>query len=111
MRASGPVIASAVTITRGSDRGFPGAAVVRSGRGLPASGAEAGTDADRRKRKAPASGRVTTIWTAADWAAYGKVMNGLMADPELNELMATSMGPDGPTLGFETYVSQTIPDL
>ena len=59
----------------------------------------------------PASGRVSTIWTAADWAAYGKVMNGLMADPELNELMATSMGPDGPTLGFETYVSQTIPDL
>jgi hypothetical protein len=34
-----------------------------------------------------------------------------MADPEVTALMTDSMGPDGPAVGFDTYVNQTVPDL
>jgi hypothetical protein len=50
----------------------------------------------------PASGRVSTLWTTPDWESFGKVFNALMAD---------SMGPDGPSVSFDTYVNQAIPDL
>jgi hypothetical protein len=59
----------------------------------------------------PASGSVSTLWTTTDWESFGKAFNALMADPELTALMTDSMGPDGPTVGFDTYVNQTIPDL
>ena len=56
----------------------------------------------------PATGTVTLLYTAADWASYGKLQDALMADPELQAIMAD---PNSPTAGWDTYVSQTIPDL
>ena len=54
-----------------------------------------------------ATGTVTSIWTAPDWARFGGVQNALMADPELQALMVTG----GQTASWSTYVSQTIPDM
>src|SRR4249919_2308559 len=56
----------------------------------------------------PATGTVTLLYTAADWGSYGKLQDALMADPELQALMTD---PNSPTAGWDTYVSQTIPDL
>jgi hypothetical protein len=56
----------------------------------------------------PATGTVTLLYTAADWASYGKLQDALMADPELQALMTD---PNSPTVGWDTYVSQTIPDI
>ena len=56
----------------------------------------------------PNTGTVTLLYTAADWASYGKLQDALMADPEIQALMAD---PNGPTAGWSTYVSQTIPDM
>jgi hypothetical protein len=58
-----------------------------------------------------ATGTVTTLWTASNWSVFGMVQNALMADPEVQALMAESTGPNGSTLGWSTYVSQTIPDM
>jgi hypothetical protein len=57
------------------------------------------------------SGNVGTLWTAPDWARFGEVFNAIMNDSEIQALMESSTGPDGPTLGWSTYVNQTIPDL
>jgi hypothetical protein len=54
-----------------------------------------------------ATGTVTSIWTAPDWARFGGVQNAVMADPEVQALMATG----GKTASWSTYVSQTIPDM
>ena len=56
----------------------------------------------------PATGTVTLLYTAADWASYGRLQDELMADPEMQALMAD---PNSPTAGWDTYLSQTIPDL
>jgi hypothetical protein len=54
-----------------------------------------------------ATGTVTSIWTAPDWARFGGVQNALMADPATQALMVTG----GQTASWSTYVSQTIPDM
>ena len=54
-----------------------------------------------------ATGTVTSLWTAPDWARFGGVQGALMADPETQALMATG----GQTASWSTYVSQTIPDM
>jgi len=56
----------------------------------------------------PATGTVTLLYTTADWASYGKLQDALMADPEIQALMAD---PNSPTAGWDTCVSQTIPDM
>ena len=56
----------------------------------------------------PATGTVSLLYTAADWTKYGQVQDALMADPEMQALMAD---PKSPTAGWDTYVMQTIPDL
>jgi hypothetical protein len=56
----------------------------------------------------PNTGTVTLLYTAADWASYGKLQDTLMADPELQALMTD---PNSPVAGWDTYLSQTIPDL
>jgi hypothetical protein len=55
-----------------------------------------------------ATGTLTLLYTAADWASYGKVQDAIMADPEMQAIMAD---PNSPTAGWSTYLSQTIPDL
>jgi len=59
----------------------------------------------------PATGTVSTLWTASDYDSYGKIFNAIMNDPEVQALIASSMGADGATVSFHTYVSQTIPDV
>ena len=56
----------------------------------------------------PATGTVTLIYTTADWAKFGQVQDAMMADPEMQALMAD---PNSPASGWDTYVMQTIPDL
>jgi hypothetical protein len=56
----------------------------------------------------PDTGRISLIYTTADWASYGKLQDALMADPEIQALMTD---PNSPTAGWDTYVMQTIPDL
>lgn len=56
----------------------------------------------------PNTGTVTLLYTAADWASFGKLQDSLMADPELQALMAD---PNSPVASWDTYLSQTIPDM
>jgi hypothetical protein len=51
---------------------------------------------------------VSVVATAADWASYGKLQDAIMADPEMQAIMADS---NSPVASWDTYVSQTIPDL
>ena len=55
-----------------------------------------------------ATGTVTVLSSSADWASYGKIQDAIMADPEMQALMADS---NGPVASWDTYVSQTIPDM
>jgi hypothetical protein len=55
-----------------------------------------------------ATGTVSLVYTAANWAKFGQVQDAMMADPEMQALMAD---PNGPSTGWSTYVMQTIPDL
>ena len=55
-----------------------------------------------------ATGTVTILSTSPDWTTYGKVQDAMMADPEMQALMAD---PNNPAAGWSTYVSQTIPDM
>jgi hypothetical protein len=55
-----------------------------------------------------ATGTLTLLYTTADWTLYGHLQDALMADPEMQALMAD---PNSPTSGWSTYVSQTIPDM
>lgn len=56
----------------------------------------------------PATGTLTILNTSEDWTSYGKAQDALMADPEMQALMGD---PNSPVAGWDTYVSQTIPDL
>jgi hypothetical protein len=56
----------------------------------------------------PTTGTVTLLYTAEDWTSYGKMQDSLMADPEMQALMAD---PNSATARWDTYLSQTIPDL
>ena len=55
-----------------------------------------------------ATGTVTVLSTSTDWTSYGKVQDAVMADPEMLALMAD---PNSPAARWDTYVSQTIPDM
>jgi hypothetical protein len=55
-----------------------------------------------------ATGTLTILNTSADWASYGKSLDALMADPDMQALMGD---PKSPVASWDTYVSQTIPDL
>jgi hypothetical protein len=56
----------------------------------------------------PATGTVTVLSTTADWKSYGKVQEAMMADPEMLALMGD---PTSPVAKWDTYLSQTIPDI
>jgi hypothetical protein len=55
-----------------------------------------------------ATGTLTLLSSSADWTSYGKLQDALMADPEMMALMAD---PNSPVASWDTYVSQTIPDM
>jgi hypothetical protein len=46
--------------------------------------------------------------TTAYWTSYGKSFDALMADPEMQALLAD---PNSPVASFDTYLMQTIPDM
>jgi hypothetical protein len=56
----------------------------------------------------PATGTLSVLSTSADWASYGKQQDAVMADPEMQALMAD---PNSPIAKWDTYVSQTLPDM
>jgi hypothetical protein len=56
----------------------------------------------------PNTGTISLLSTSADWTSYGKLQDALMADPELQAMMAD---PKSPVASWSTYVSQTIPDM
>ncbi|MBX7435504.1 hypothetical protein JDV09_25920 [Mycobacterium sp. Y57] len=55
-----------------------------------------------------ATGTMAVLSTCPDWTSYGKIQDAMMADPEMQALMAD---PDNPVASWDTYVSQTIPDI
>jgi hypothetical protein len=55
-----------------------------------------------------ATGTVTLLSSSADWTSYGKIQDAIMADPEMQALMAD---PNSPVASWDTYLSQTIPDM
>jgi hypothetical protein len=55
-----------------------------------------------------ATGTSTILNTSEDWTSYGKAQDALVGDPEMQALMGD---PNSPVAGWDTYVSQTIPDL
>jgi hypothetical protein len=55
-----------------------------------------------------ATGTVTVLSSSADWTSYGKLQDAMMSDPEMQALMAD---PNSPVASWDTYVSQTIPDI
>jgi multidrug efflux pump subunit AcrB len=55
-----------------------------------------------------ATGTVSMLASSADWTSYGKTQDALWADPEMQALVAD---PNSSVAGWDTYVSQTIPDL
>ena len=56
----------------------------------------------------PATGTIAVLSSTADWKSYGKVQEAMMADPEMQALMAD---PNSPIATWDTYVMQTIPDM
>ena len=53
----------------------------------------------------PETGTLSVISTCADWTSYGKCQEALMADPEMQALMADS---NSPVASWDTYVSMTL---
>jgi hypothetical protein len=51
---------------------------------------------------------VTALWNVAGGTVYGKIQDAMLADPEMQALMAD---PNSPIARWDTYVSQTIPDI
>jgi hypothetical protein len=54
-----------------------------------------------------ATNTIGILSTVEDWAKFGKVQQGLMGDPEMQAAMLEA----GQIANWETYVSQTIPDM
>jgi hypothetical protein len=54
------------------------------------------------------TGTVSILSSTADWTSYGKAQDAMMADPEMQALMAD---PNSPVASWDTYLSQTIPDM
>ena len=55
-----------------------------------------------------ATGTLSVLVTSADWTSYGKHVDALLADPEMQALMTD---PNSPVARWDTYVLQTIPDI
>jgi hypothetical protein len=55
-----------------------------------------------------ATGTLTLLSSSADWTSYGKLQDAIMGDPEMQALMAD---PNSPVARWDTYLSQTIPDM
>jgi hypothetical protein len=55
-----------------------------------------------------ATGTVILMSSCADWTAYGKFQDAIMADPEMQNLMAD---PNSPVATWDTYLSQTVQDI
>jgi sugar phosphate isomerase/epimerase len=54
-----------------------------------------------------ATNTIGLLSTAEDWARFGQIQQALMSDPEMQAAMLAA----GQIATWETYVSQTIPDL
>ena len=54
------------------------------------------------------TGTVSVLSSTADWTSFGKVQEAMMADPDMLALMAD---PNSPVASWDTYISQTIPDM
>jgi hypothetical protein len=54
------------------------------------------------------TGTLSIVSTAPDWTSYGKFLDSMMADPELQGL---ATDPKSPLASWDTYVLQTIPDM
>jgi hypothetical protein len=61
---------------------------------------------ERSRRNA--TGTLILLSSTADWTSYGKIQDAMLADPEMQALMAD---PNSPIARWDTYVSQTIPDI
>jgi sugar phosphate isomerase/epimerase len=55
----------------------------------------------------PATNTIGVLSTTEDWAKYGKAQQALLNDPKTQAFMAEA----GQIATWETYVSQTIPDM
>ena len=55
----------------------------------------------------PATNTIGVLSTAEDWTRYGQVQQAVMDDPETQALLIEA----GQIATWETYVSQTIPDM
>jgi sugar phosphate isomerase/epimerase len=55
----------------------------------------------------PATNTIGVLSNAADWARYGKVQQALLNDPKMQALLLEA----GQIATWESYVSQTIPDM
>jgi hypothetical protein len=56
----------------------------------------------------PTTGTVSVLSSSADWTSYGKLQDAMMADPEMQALMSDAKSP---VARWDTYISQTIPDI
>jgi hypothetical protein len=54
-----------------------------------------------------ATNTISILSTAEDWARYGQIQQAMMNDPKMQEVMLEA----GQIATWETYVSQTIPDV
>ena len=55
----------------------------------------------------PATNTIGVLSTTEDWARYGKVQKALLDDPKMQAVMLEA----GQIATWESYVSQTIPDI
>jgi hypothetical protein len=53
----------------------------------------------------PVTGTTGLMSTTPDWTRYGQVLDALMADPELQAMLAD---PNSPIASREAYVMQTV---
>ncbi len=55
----------------------------------------------------PATNTIGVLSSSEDWARFGQVQQALLNDPEMQAVMLEG----GQIATWETYVSQTIPDI
>ena len=54
------------------------------------------------------TGTLSMLSTNADWTSFGKSQDAIWADPETQALIDN---PNSPVARWDTYISQTIPDM
>ena len=55
----------------------------------------------------PATNTIGVLSTAEDWERYGKIQHALLDDPQMQAVLQEG----GQIATWESYVSQTIPDM